>query len=458
MYSEANDAALHWSLDELRGRQLERLQDTARRVYAAVPHYRKAFDEAGVHPDDVRSLDDIARLPFTDKNTLRDNYPFGMFAVPREDVVRIHASSGTTGKATVVGYTEADLDMWADLVARCLWVAGARPGDVFHNMGGYGLFTGGLGVHAGAERLHMSVVPVSGGMTERQVQLILDFQPRVIHVTPSYFLTVLDEMERRGIDPHATSLRIGIFGAEPWTLAMRASVEARSKLKAMDLFGLSELIGPGVASESGETRDGLNIWEDHFYPEIIDPITHEVLPDGEQGELVLTSLTKQALPMIRYRTKDLTKLLPGTAYPTMRRMEKVTGRTDDMMIIRGVNVFPTQIEELILKEPGLAPYFQCVLTQPDNMVELTVVVETHVHQSDEVKNSIAADLRHQIKNRIGTTASIEVREPGGIERSVGKARRIVDKRTPAVPQRPPVPPRGLMPPPPVPIPPLGPLG
>jgi len=457
MYAEADDAALHWSLDELRAKQLERLQDTVRRVYAAVPHYRKTFDEAGVQPDDIRSLQDIARLPFTDKTTLRDNYPFGMFAVPREDVVRIHASSGTTGKATVVGYTEEDLDMWADLVARCLWVAGARPGDVFHNMGGYGLFTGGLGVHAGAERLHMSVVPVSGGMTERQVQLIMDFQPRVIHVTPSYFLTVLDEMERQGIDPHDTSLRIGIFGAEPWTLAMRASVEARSKLKAMDLFGLSELIGPGVASESGETRDGLNIWEDHFYPEIIDPVTHDVLPDGEAGELVLTSLTKQALPMIRYRTKDLTKLLPGTAYPTMRRMEKVTGRTDDMMIIRGVNVFPTQIEELILGEPGLAPYFQCVLTQPGNMVELTVVVETHVHQSDEVKNSIAADLRHQMKNRIGTTATVEVREPGGIERSVGKARRIVDKRRPAVSARPPVPARGLMPPPPVPIPPLGPL-
>ncbi|MGB8380429.1 MAG: AMP-binding protein, partial [Dermatophilaceae bacterium] len=268
MYSEAKDEGLQWSLDELRARQLERLQDTVRRVYAAVPHYQQAFDEAGVHPDDIRSLDDIAGLPFTDKLTLRDNYPFGMFAVPREQVVRIHASSGTTGKPTVVGYTIEDIDMWADLVARCLWVAGARPGDVFHNLAGYGLFTGGMGVHYGAERLRLSVVPVSGGMTERQVQLIQDFQPRVIHVTPSYFLAVLDEMNRQGIDPHDTSLRIGIFGAEPWTLAMRASVEARSKLKAMDLFGLSELIGPGVASESGETRDGLNIWEDHFYPEI----------------------------------------------------------------------------------------------------------------------------------------------------------------------------------------------
>ncbi len=427
-YSEATDAALRWSLDELRARQLERLQDTVRRVYDNVPHYRKAFDEAGVHPDDIRTLEDISRLPFTDKLTLRDNYPFGMFAVPRDQVVRIHASSGTTGKATVVGYTIEDLDMWADLIARCLWVAGGRPGDVFHNLAGYGLFTGGLGVHAGAERLRMSVVPISGGMTERQVQLILDFQPRVLHVTPSYFLSILDAMERQGIDPHDTSLRIGIFGSEPWTLAMRESVEARSKLKAMDLFGLSELIGPGVASESIETRDGLNIWEDHFYPEIVDPDTLEPVPDGQEGELVLTSLTKQAFPVLRYRTKDLTRLLPGTAYPTMRRMEKVTGRTDDMMIIRGVNVFPTQIEELILKEPGLAPYFQCVLTQPGNMVELTVLVETHVHEPDEVKNSLAADLKHQIKNRIGTTASIEVREPGGIERSVGKARRIVDKR------------------------------
>ena len=428
MYSEAKDQGLQWSLDELRARQLERLQDTVRRVYAAVPHYTRAFDEVGVHPDDIRSLDDLAKLPFTDKFTLRDNYPFGMFAVPRTDVVRIHASSGTTGKPTVVGYTIEDIDMWAQVMARSIRAAGGRPGDVLHVAYGYGLFTGGLGAHYGAERLGCTVVPISGGMTERQVQLIQDFGCRIMMVTPSYFLSVLDEMERQGIDPHDTTLELGIFGAEPWTPAMRKEIESRSRMDAVDIYGLSEVVGPGISQESVETKDGLHIWEDHFHPEIIDPLTGEVLPDGEQGELVFTSLTKQALPVIRYRTRDLTKLLPGTAYPTMRRMEKVTGRTDDMMIIRGVNVFPTQVEELIFMEPGLAPYFQCVLTQPGNLVELTVLVETHVHESDEVKNSIAADLKHQIKARIGTTATVEVREPGGIERSVGKARRIVDLR------------------------------
>ncbi|MEI2764973.1 MAG: AMP-binding protein [Dermatophilaceae bacterium] len=428
MYDESQDAPLHWSMDELRANQLARLQDTVRRCYANVPHYTKALDAKGVHPDDIRTLQDVSLLPFTDKSTLRDNYPFGLFAVPREDVIRIHASSGTTGKATVVGYTRGDLDRWADLIARCLYVAGVRKGDVFHNLAGYGLFTGGMGVHYGAERLGCSVVPISGGMTERQVQLIQDFKPRAVHVTPSYFVSVLDHMDRIGLDPHDTSLEVALFGAEPWTYALRDSVEARSNIKAQDLFGLSELIGPGVASESIETRDGLTVWEDHFYPEIVDPVTFEPVPDGTEGELVLTSLTKEAFPVIRYRTKDLTKLLPGTRYPTMRHMEKVTGRTDDMMIIRGVNVFPTQIEEIIMTEPGLGPYFQCVLTQPGTLVELTVLVETHHHESDEVKNSIAADLKHQIKNRIGTTASIEVREPGGIERSVGKARRIVDKR------------------------------
>ena len=428
MYLESADEALHWSLDELRARQLERVQDTVRRCYENVAHYRQAFDAAGVHPDDLRELSDLSRFPFTDKHTLRSNYPFGMFAVPREDVVRIHASSGTTGQPTVVGYTIDDIDRWADLMARCLYVGGVRKGDVFHNISGYGLFTGGLGVHYGAERLGCSVVPISGGMTERQVQLIRDFAPRAVHCTPSYFVAVLDHMERVGIDPRETSIKVAMFGAEPWTYAMRDSIEARAGLKAQDLFGLSELIGPGVASESIETRDGLTVWEDHFYPEIVDPQTLQPVPDGQPGELVLTSLTKQAFPVVRYRTKDLTRLLPGTIYPTMRHMEKITGRTDDMMIIRGVNVFPTQIEEIILKEPGLGPYFQCILTQPGAMTELTVVVETHHHESDEVKNSLADDLRHQIKNRVGTTAIIEVREPGGIERSVGKARRIVDKR------------------------------
>ncbi len=428
VYSPDTDLGLRWSLDELRARQLERLQDTVRRVYAAVPHYRQAFDEAGVHPDDIRALSDIAKLPFTDKGTLRDNYPFGLFAVPRDQVSRIHASSGTTGKPTVVGYTAADIDMWSDLMARCLYAAGVRTGDVVHNSYGYGLFTGGLGYHYGAERLGCTVVPIAGGMTERQVQLIRDFQPRATLVTPSYFLSILDEMDRQGMDPRESSLRIGVFGAEPWTPAMREAVETRSSISAIDEYGLSEVIGPGVAGESSETKDGLNIWEDCFYPEIIDPVTHEVLPDGSEGELVFTSLTKQAFPVIRYRTKDLSRLLPGTAYPTMRRMAKVTGRTDDMMIIRGVNVFPTQIEEIILRQPGLAPYFQCVLTQPGNMVELTVVVETFVHEEPERANSIAADVSHQIKARIGTTAKVEIRDPGGIERSVGKARRIVDMR------------------------------
>ncbi len=428
VYTEAADGALRWSIDELRATQLARLQDTVRRVYATVPHYRAAFDAQGVHPDDIKELSDIRLLPFADKHTLRDNYPFGLFAVPREQVVAIHASSGTTGKPTVVGYTAKDLDTWADLVARCLSVGGVRTGDVLHNLVGYGLFTGGLGVHTGAQRLGCSVVPVGGGMTERQVQLIQDFKPRAIHATPSYFLSVLDQMDKIGLDPHDTSLEVAMFGAEPWTHAMRDAIESRSNIKAQDLFGLSELIGPGVASESIEARDGLILWEDHFYPEIVDPITLEPVPDGETGELVLTSLTKEAFPVVRYRTKDLSSLSPGTIFPAMRHMAKITGRTDDMMIIRGVNVFPTQIEEIILTEHGLSPYFQCVLTQPGNMVELTVLVETLVHEEDEVKNALAADVRSQIKRRIGTTAHVEVREPGGIERSVGKARRIVDRR------------------------------
>ncbi len=428
MTTDLRDEGERWSLDELRARQLERLQDTVRRCYANVPHYKKSWDEAGVHPDDIRQLSDLAKLPFTDKLTLRDNYPFGLFAVPREQVVRIHASSGTTGKPTVVGYTKDDIEMWAGVMARSIRAAGGRPGDVVHVAYGYGLFTGGLGAHYGAEKLGCTVVPISGGMTERQVQLIQDFGCKIMMVTPSYFLSVLDEFERQGINPADTTLRIGIFGAEPWTPAMRTEIESRCNMDAVDIYGLSEVVGPGVSCEAAETKDGLHIWEDHFYPEIIDPVTHEVLPDAEQGELVFTSLTKQAFPVIRYRTKDLTRLLPGTAYPTMRRMEKVTGRTDDMMIIRGVNVFPTQIEEIILGESGLAPYFQCVLSQPGNMLELTVLAESNTTLSDTERLEMERRVGKRIKDTIGTTAKIEVRAPGGIERSVGKARRIVDLR------------------------------
>ena len=428
MTTDLRDEGERWSLDELRARQLERLQDTVRRCYANVPHYKKTWDEAGVHPDDIRALSDLAKLPFTDKLTLRDNYPFGLFAVPREQVVRVHASSGTTGKPTVVGYTREDIDMWAGVMARSIRAAGGRPGDVVHVAYGYGLFTGGLGAHYGAEKLGCTVVPISGGMTERQVQLIQDFGCKIMMVTPSYFLSVLDEFERQGIDPASTTLKIGIFGAEPWTPAMRTEIESRCHMDAVDIYGLSEVVGPGVSCESAETKDGLHIWEDHFYPEIIDPVTGEVLPDGEQGELVFTSLTKQAFPVIRYRTKDLTRLLPGSAFPTMRRMEKVTGRTDDMMIIRGVNVFPTQIEEIILAEPGLAPYFQCVLSQPGNLLELTVLAESATTLGDADRLDLEKRIGKRIKDTIGTTAKIEVRGPGGIERSVGKARRIVDTR------------------------------
>ena len=340
---------------ELEDLQLDRLRSTLRSAYAHVPHHRHAFDAAGVTPDDLTGLADLARFPFTAKADLRANYPFGMFAVPREQVVRVHASSGTTGKPTVVGYTREDIDTWSEVMARSIRAAGGRPGDVCHVAYGYGLFTGGLGAHYGAERLGCTVVPVSGGMTERQVQLILDFEPRIIMVTPSYFLSVLDELEAQGVDPRSTSLEIGIFGAEPWTDEMRRSVEERSGIRAVDIYGLSEVMGPGVSQEAGETQDGLHVWEDHFLPEVIDPVTHEVLPDGEEGELVFTSLTKQAMPVVRYRTRDLTRLLPGTAFPAFRRMQKVTGRTDDMMIVRGVNVFPSQIEEHILAIEGLTP-------------------------------------------------------------------------------------------------------
>ncbi len=411
--------------DELEALQLERLRSTLRTAYDRVPHYRRAFDEAGVHPDDVGSLADLARFPFTTKADLRENYPFGMFAVPRAQVARVHASSGTTGKPTVVGYTQEDLDTWAELMARSIRAAGGRPGDVVHVAYGYGLFTGGLGAHYGAERLGCTVVPVSGGMTERQVQLIVDFGPRVIMVTPSYFLAILDEMDRQGVDPRSTSLEIGIFGAEPWTDEMRRAVQERSGIRAVDIYGLSEVMGPGVSQESGETQDGLHIWEDHFLPEVVDPVTLEPVPDGAPGELVFTSLTKQAMPVVRYRTRDLTRLLPGTAYPAFRRMEKVTGRTDDMMIVRGVNVFPSQVEEQILAVEGLTPHYLCVLTRPGNLDELTVQVEAASGQYDD---ALGARLAERIKHRIGVTARVEVLAPYALERSLGKAKRISDQR------------------------------
>jgi phenylacetate-CoA ligase len=410
---------------DLEALQLERLRDTVRRA-ERVPHYRKAFADAGVGADDLTSLADLARFPFTAKADLRDNYPFGLFAVPREQVARIHASSGTTGKPTVVGYTREDLDVWAELMARSIRAAGGRPGDLLHVAYGYGLFTGGLGAHYGAERLGCTVVPVSGGMTARQVQLITDFGPRVIMVTPSYFLAILDEMENQGIDPRTTSLEIGIFGAEPWTEEMRDAVQRRSGITAVDIYGLSEVMGPGVSQEAASTQDGLHIWEDHFLPEIIDPVTHEVLPDGEEGELVFTPLTKQAMPVIRYRTRDLTRLQPGTAYPAFRRMQKVTGRTDDLMIVRGVNVFPTQVEEQILAVEGLTPHYLCVLTRPGNLDELTVQVEAYDEGTDRA--TLAATLAGRIKHRIGITAAVEVLAPHALERSLGKAKRISDRR------------------------------
>ena len=415
------------SVDELRALQLERLMWSVRHAYDNVGHYRRAFDEAGVSPDDIRTLADLARLPFTTKATLRDNYPFGMFAVPREDVVRLHASSGTTGKPTVVGYTRDDLDMWADVVARSIRAAGGRRGMILHNAYGYGLFTGGLGAHAGAERLGCTVVPVSGGMTQRQVQLILDFEPDIIMVTPSYMLSVIDEMQAQGIDPRSTSLKVGIFGAEPWTNDMRREMEERTDMHAVDIYGLSEVIGPGVASECVETKDGLHVWEDHFYPEVIDPVTGEVLPDGEEGELVFTTLTKQAMPVIRYRTRDLTRLLPGTAR-TMRRIEKITGRTDDMIILRGVNLFPTQIEEIVLGMPALSPHFQCHLDRSGNLDTLTVRVERRDGTTPDEADAAQRELAQRIKASIGVSVDVDVVEVATIERSVGKMRRIVDHR------------------------------
>ena len=418
------------SVDEIRALQLRRLKDTVRRTYDRVPHYRAAFDAAGVHPADIRELDDLVRLPFTTKADLRDNYPFGMFAVPRDEVSRVHASSGTTGRATVVGYTRDDITTWADLMARSLRAGGVRPSDRVHVAYGYGLFTGGLGAHYGAEALGCTVIPVSGGMTERQVTLIRDFEPDVIMVTPSYMLAIVDEMERQGVDPASTSLRVGVFGAEPWTNDMRTEMERRLNLHAVDIYGLSEVMGPGVAMECVETKDGLHIWEDHFYPEIIDPITGAVLPDGEEGELVFTSLTKQAMPVIRYRTRDLTRLLPGTARP-MRRMEKITGRTDDMIILRGVNLFPTQIEELILQTPALSAHFQCVLHRDSGpMDEMTVRVEHRVEALAADGESAGRALQALIKNVIGVTVAVDVLAPETVERSAGKMRRVIDRRPP----------------------------
>lgn len=417
------------SRDELAALQLERLKWTLKHAYENSVVYRRKFDEAGVHPEDLKTLADLSRFPFTTKSDLRDNYPFGMFAVPQEQISRIHASSGTTGKPTVVGYTARDIDTWANLVARSIRAAGARRGDKVHVSYGYGLFTGGLGAHYGAERAGLTVIPFGGGQTEKQVQLIQDFKPDIIMVTPSYMLAIADELERQGVDPASCSLRIGIFGAEPWTNDMRRAIEARMGIDAVDIYGLSEVIGPGVASECAETKDGPTIWEDHFYPEIIDPATGEVLPDGAFGELVFTSLTKEALPIIRYRTRDLTRLLPGTAR-TMRRMEKITGRSDDMMIIRGVNVFPTQIEELLLKQPSLAPHYQILLTKEGPLDVMTLNVEPCPEtQADEATLAAAKSaLAYDIKALIGVTALVRVLPVNGIERSVGKARRVIDQR------------------------------
>lgn len=415
---------------DLQALQLERLRWTLAHAYDNVPHYRRAFDDAQVKPSDLKSLADLARFPFTLKKDLRDNFPFSMFAVPREKIVRIHASSGTTGRPTVVGYTAKDIQTWATVMARSIRAAGGRAGDIVHVAYGYGLFTGGLGAHYGAEKLGCTVVPVSGGMTERQVQLITDFRPEIIMVTPSYMLAIAEEMERQGIDPKSCSLKIGIFGAEPWTPAMRGAIEERLDMDAIDIYGLSEIIGPGVAQECIETKDGLTVWEDHFYPEIVDPETGEVLPEGEKGELVFTSLTKEALPMIRYRTRDLTRLLPPTAR-SMRRIEKITGRSDDMLIVRGVNVFPTQIEELILKQPELTPHYLLEVTRPEHLDELTVHVEIGeelAHGSQESRHAAARRLEQSIKGYVGVTSTVRLTLPGGIERSAGKAKRILDKR------------------------------
>ena len=418
------------SRDEVAALQLERMKWSLKHAYDNVPHYRRKFDDAGVKPEDLKQLSDLAKFPFTTKQDLRDNYPFNMFAVPREKVVRIHASSGTTGKPTVVGYTQKDIDIWSDLMARSIRAAGGRPGDIVHVAYGYGLFTGGLGAHYGAERLGCTVIPMSGGQTEKQVQLIADFKPDIIMVTPSYSLAIADEFERQGLDPAKSSLSVGIFGAEPWTNQMRAEIERRMGLDAIDIYGLSEVMGPGVACECIEAKDGLVIWEDYFYPEIIDPATGEVKPDGESGELVFTSLTKEALPIIRYRTRDLTRLLPPTAR-SFRRMDKITGRSDDMLIIRGVNVFPSQIEEMILKQSKLAPHYVLEVSRPDHMDELDVLVEMKpefAQTSPAEQQTAAKDLQHHIKSYIGVSTQVRIVAQTSIERSIGKAKRVIDKR------------------------------
>jgi phenylacetate-CoA ligase len=415
------------SRDEIAALQLDRLRRTLRHVYDNVQHYWSAFDKIGVHPDDLKSLEDLAKFPFTTKADLRNNYPFGLVAVPQEKLARIHASSGTTGKPTVVSYTKGDIDVWSQVVARSIRAAGGRPGMKVHVAYGYGLFTGGLGAHYGAERLGCTVIPMSGGQTEKQVQLIQDFKPEIIMVTPSYMLAILDEFRRQGIDPRSTSLKVGIFGAEPWTNTMRLEIEASFDIHAVDIFGLSEVGGPGVANECVETKDGLHIWEDHFYPEIIDPVTGKALPDGEQGELVLTTITKEGMPVIRYRTRDLTRLLPGTAR-SMRRMEKVTGRSDDMMIVRGVNIFPSQIEERLLKIEGLSAHYQILLTREGRLDEMEILVEAREGCGKDVRTLAATQLSNAIKTNIGSSAKVTVLEPGTVERSAGKARRVVDKR------------------------------
>ena len=416
------------SRDEIAALQLTRMQWSLNHAYQNSPFYKERFDAAGVHPSDLKSLADLAKFPFTVKTDLRDTYPFGMFAVPREKLARIHASSGTTGKPTVVGYTAKDIDMWANLMARSIRASGGRAGDIAHIAYGYGLFTGGLGAHYGAERLGCTVVPISGGMTERQVTLISDFKPRIIMVTPSYMLSILDEFRRQGLDPRQSSLAVGIFGAEPWTNAMREEIEQAFDMHAVDIYGLSEIMGPGVANECVETKDGLHIWEDHFYPEIIDPVTGAVLPDGEMGELVFTTLTKEGLPVIRYRTRDLTRLLPGTAR-SMRRMEKITGRSDDMIILRGVNVFPTQIEEQILKCRGLAPHFQIELVRKGRMDTMIVHVECATDATDAgSRDASAKELAHHIKSIVGVSTAINIKDPETVARSEGKAKRVIDNR------------------------------
>ncbi|MBI1201311.1 MAG: phenylacetate--CoA ligase [Rhodopseudomonas sp.] len=416
------------SRDEIAALQTERLKWSLSHAYENVAAYRKKFDDAGVHPRDFRTLEDLGKFPFTAKQDLRDNYPFGMFAVPQEKVARIHASSGTTGKPTVVGYTLRDIETWAGVMARSIRASGGRPGMKVHVSYGYGLFTGGLGAHYGAEKLGCTVIPVSGGMTERQVSLISDFKPEIIMVTPSYMLAILDEFRAKNIDPRSCSLEIGIFGAEPWTNSMRKEIEETFDMDAVDIYGLSEVMGPGVANECVETKDGLHIWEDHFYPEIIDPVSGKVLPDGEMGELVFTSLTKEAMPVIRYRTRDLTRLLPGTAR-SMRRMEKVTGRSDDMMIVRGINVFPTQFEEQLLRCDGLAPHFYIELFREQRLDAVRLHVEARAdHADDASRTAQAALLKSHIRNVVGIGVEVAVADPGAIERSMGKARRIVDKR------------------------------